>query len=137
MQAELAIIRGVAFLKRAKLNTQLIINMAETGVKHSVLTVIPVFSRFPIKHSIVKYVHPVRKWWKNRTESEVSKFVPVEDIIAADYNLDMCGFPHDTVEILPPEEFISQYLNEKTVIGKWIESILSRITAAMSQEEAL
>lgn len=80
---------------------------------------------------------PVREWWENRTESEVSQYVPAEDIAAGDYNLDLCGFPHDTVEILPPDEFISEYLNEKAAISARIEEILGRITAAMEQEDVV
>lgn len=77
-------------------------------------------------------------WWDNRVESEVSQYVPVEDIAATgDYNLDLCGFPHDTVEILPPEEFIAEYLHEKAAISARIEDILTRITTAMTQEDAL
>lgn len=76
-------------------------------------------------------------WWNNKTESDVSQFVPVEDIVAADYNLDFCGFPHDTEEILPPEQFIPQYLNEKTVLSARIEEILAHISAAMTQEDVL
>lgn len=79
----------------------------------------------------------VRDWWKNKVESDVSQFVPVEDIVAADYNLDFCGFPHDTEEILPPEQFIPQYLNEKAVLSARIEEILGRISAAMTQEDVL
>ena len=67
----------------------------------------------------------------------MSQFVPVEDIVAADYNLDFCGFPHDTEEILPPEQFIPQYLNEKAVLSARIEEILGRISAAMTQEDVL
>ncbi len=85
---------------------------------------------------------PVLEWWGQvekgqwigRTESDVSQYVPVEDIIAGGYNLDLCGFPHEVVEILPPEEFIAHYLHEKTVISGRIESILGRISAAMNQE---
>jgi len=85
---------------------------------------------------------PVRQWWgknKNgvwhgRIESEISQYVHVEDIAATgDYNLDLCGFPHETVEILPPDEFIAHYLNEKAEISGRIEGILSRISAAMKQ----
>lgn len=83
------------------------------------------------------HFEPVREWWNARIESDVSQYVPVEDIIAGDYNLDLCGFPHDTVEILPPDEFISQYLSEKATISTRIEDILSRISAAMKQESAL
>lgn len=35
-----------------------------------------------------EHFQPVRDWWNNRAESEVSSFVPVEDIVAADYSLD-------------------------------------------------
>jgi type I restriction enzyme M protein len=82
-----------------------------------------------------KHFDPVREWWNNRIESEVSQHVPVEDIAASgDYNLDLCGFPHETVEILPPDEFIAEYLNEKAAISARIENILERITAAMEQQ---
>ncbi len=84
-----------------------------------------------------EHFQPVRDWWKNKVESDVSQFVPAEDIAAADYNLDFCGFPHDTEEILPPEQFIPQYLNEKAVLSARIEEILGRISAAMTQEDVL
>lgn len=84
-----------------------------------------------------EHFQPVRDWWKNKVDSDVSQFVPVEDIVAADYNLDFCGFPHDTEEILPPEQFIPQYLNEKAVLSARIEEILGRISAAMTQEDVL
>lgn len=82
-----------------------------------------------------EHFQPVREWWQNKAESDVSRFVPVEDIIAADYNLDFCGFPHDTQEILPPEEFISQYLQEKAIISARIEALLAQISDAMKQED--
>lgn len=84
-----------------------------------------------------EHFQPVRDWWENKVESDVSQFVPVEDIVAADYILDFCGFPHDTEEILPPEQFIPQYLNEKAVLSTRIEKILGRISAAMAQEDVL
>ena len=83
------------------------------------------------------HFEPVRQWWNNRTESEVSLYVPEEDIAAGGYNLDLCGFPHDTVEILPPDEFITQYLNEKAALSTRIESILERISATMDQGDAV
>lgn len=82
-----------------------------------------------------EHFQPVRDWWKHKEESDVSQFVPVEEIAAADYSLDFCGFPHDTEEILPPEEFISHYLNEKTVLSARVEDVLERISAALGQEE--
>ena len=84
-----------------------------------------------------EHFQPVRDWWKDKVESDVSQFVPAEDIAAADYNLDFCGFPHDTEEILPPDQFIPQYLNEKAVLSARIEEILGRISAAVTQEDVL
>lgn len=84
-----------------------------------------------------EHFSPVHEWWSHRKESEVSQYVPVEDIIASDYNLDFCGFLHETVEILPPDEFIAKYRNEKTVMTGRVEEILTRIQAAMKQEDIL
>lgn len=39
-----------------------------------------------------EHFQPVHKWWQNKSESDVSQFIPIEDIIAADYNLDFLGF---------------------------------------------
>jgi type I restriction enzyme M protein len=80
---------------------------------------------------------PVHRWWENRVGSDVSQYVPVEDIIANGYNLDICGFPHNTVEILPPDKFISQYFNEKAAISARIENILERISSAMEQGDVI
>jgi type I restriction enzyme M protein len=85
------------------------------------------------KPMLDKHFDPVREWWSNRAESDVSQYVPVEDIAVGEYNLDLCGFPHETVEILPPEEFIAEYLHKKAVISARIEDILGRISAAMEE----
>ncbi|MCL1914500.1 MAG: SAM-dependent methyltransferase [Eubacteriaceae bacterium] len=104
-----------------------------TGYKH--------FSK--TKPMLDAHFAPVDEWWgeyrngkwEGRFESEVSQYVLVDDIIAGDYNLDLCGFPHETVEVLPPDEFIAQYLSDKAAISSRIESILFRITAAIEGEE--
>lgn len=83
-----------------------------------------------------KHFQPVHDWWENRVESDCSQLIPVGDIKAADYSLDFCGFPHDTVKILPPEEFIAQYLQEKSIISDRMEQILTRISASMKQDHA-
>lgn len=89
------------------------------------------------KPMLDEHFAPVRAWWNNRKESDVSQYVPVEDIIAAEYNLDFCGFPHETEEILPPDEFIAQYRNEKAILTERIESILEKIQTALAQEDVL
>lgn len=89
------------------------------------------------KPMLYEHFAPVREWWNNRKENDVSQYVPVEDIVAAEYNLDFCGFPHETEEILPPDEFIAQYRNEKAILTERIESILAKIQTALAQEDVL
>jgi type I restriction enzyme M protein len=89
------------------------------------------------KPMLYEHFVPVRAWWNNRKESDVSQYVPVEDIVAVEYNLDFCGFPHETEEILPPDEFIAQYRNEKAILTERIESILAKIQTALAQEDVL
>ena len=89
------------------------------------------------KPMLYEHFAPVRAWWNNRKESDVSQYVPVEDIVAAEYNLDFCGFPHETEEILPPDEFIAQYRNEKAILTDRIESILAKLQTALAQEDVL
>jgi len=89
------------------------------------------------KPMLYEHFAPVRAWWNNRKESDVSQYVPVEDIVAVEYNLDFCGFPHETEEILPPDEFIAQYRNEKAILTERIESILAKIQTALAQEDVL
>ncbi len=78
---------------------------------------------------------PVRDWWNNREESEVSKCVSVADIVAENYSLDFCGFPHDVQEILPPEEFIAKYREERAALSQQIDSILENITHALREAQ--
>lgn len=73
----------------------------------------------------------VRAWWKKRRESDVSRQASKKEIADGDYNLDICGFPHNTVEILPPEELIAQYLNEKAAMTQRLEEVLTKITACI------
>ena len=89
------------------------------------------------KPMLDEHFAPVHEWWNNRKVSDVSQYVPVEDIVAVEYNLDFCGFPHETEEILPPDEFIAQYRNEKAILTERIESILAKIQTALAQEDVL
>jgi type I restriction enzyme M protein len=89
------------------------------------------------KPMLDEHFAPVHEWWNNRKESDASQYIPVEDIVAAEYNLDFCGFPHETEEILPPDEFIAQYRNEKAILTERIESILEKIQTALAQEDVL
>ena len=84
----------------------------------------------------------VRAWWENRTEikdtdtdSYKSKCYSVEEIEEGNYNLDLCGYPHEEEEILPPKELIQQYQEKRASLNADIDRILAKISDILGIEE--
>ena len=48
-------------------------------------------------------------------------------IIERNYNLDLCGYPHEEEEILPPKDLIQQYLEKRASLNAEIDRTLSKI----------
>ena len=77
----------------------------------------------------------VRDWWDVRKPIEdedsdtfKSKCYTVKEIAEGNYNLDLCGYPHEEEEILPPKELIQQYQEKRTSLNADIDRILAKIT---------
>ncbi len=73
------------------------------------------------------------KWWNDREEMteygfDKAKKFSVEEIIAKNYNIDLCGYTHEEEEILPPKELIQQYQEKRASLNADIDRILSQIT---------
>ena len=84
----------------------------------------------------------VREWWGNRTEikdedtdSFKSKCYTAVEIAEGNYNLDLCGYPHEEEEILPPKELIQQYQEKRASLNADIDRILAKITSILGIEE--
>lgn len=93
----------------------------------------------PIK---LEHFRAVREWWDNRseikdldTETYKSKCFTVDEIVESNYNLDLCGYPHEEEEILPPKELIQQYQEKRASINADIDRILAKITSILGIEE--
>ena len=81
----------------------------------------------------VEHFAPAAAWWNNRTEINIDGFdkakcYTVEEIAARSYNIDLCGFPHEEEEILPPMELIEQYQEKRAQLNADIDRILAQIT---------
>ena len=83
----------------------------------------------------MKYEHfaPAVEWWHNRQEIFIdgfdkSKKYPVQELINRNYNIDLCGYPHEEEEILPPKELIQQYQEKRASLNADIDRILEQIT---------
>lgn len=54
-----------------------------------------------------------------------------EELAERNYNIDLCGFPHEEEEILPPRELIQQYQEKRASLNADIDRILEQITGIL------
>lgn len=81
----------------------------------------------------LKHFDSVIAWWNNREEINVdgfdkSKKYSAEELAERNYNIDLCGYPHEEEEILPPKELIQQYQEKRASLNADIDRILAQIT---------
>lgn len=57
-----------------------------------------------------------------------AKKYTVQEIKDRNYNIDLCGYPHEEEEILPPKELIQQYQEKRASLNADIDRILAQIT---------
>ena len=81
----------------------------------------------------LKHFAPAMEWWDNREEITIDGFdkakkYTVKEIADKNYNIDLCGYPHEEDEILPPKELIQQYQEKRASLNADIDRILAQIT---------
>ena len=81
----------------------------------------------------LKHFEPAIDWWNSREEItsdgfDKAKKYTAEEIAARNYNIDLCGYPHEEEEILPPKELIQQYQEKRASLNADIDRILAQIT---------
>ena len=84
----------------------------------------------------LKHFDSVVAWWNDRQpicidEFDKAKWYTAEEIAARNYNIDLCGYPHEEEEILPPDELIRQYQTKRASLNADIDRILEQITAIL------
>ena len=87
----------------------------------------------------LEHFQPAIEWWNDRQELELDGFdkareYPIAEIIERNYNLDLCGYPHEEEEILPPKELIQQYQEKRASLNADIDRILAEITEILGLE---
>ena len=63
--------------------------------------------------------------------SPKAKKYTAREIVDGGYNLDLCGFPHEEEEILPPKELIQEYQEKRASLNADIDRILEQITGIL------
>ena len=84
----------------------------------------------------LKHFDAAVNWWNNREEINVDGFdkakkFTAEEIAARNYNIDLCGYPHEEEEILPPKELIQQYHEKRASLNADIDRTLAQITGIL------
>ena len=80
----------------------------------------------------LEHFAPAVEWWNNREEIAIDGFdkakrYSVQEFTDRNYNIDLCGFPHEEEEILPPHELIQQYQEKRASFNADIDRILAEI----------
>ena len=81
----------------------------------------------------LEHFAPAVEWWNDRKEIQLDGFdkakkYTVQEIKDRNYNIDLCGYPHEEEEILPPKELIQQYQEKRASLNADIDRILAQIT---------
>jgi type I restriction enzyme M protein len=85
----------------------------------------------------IEHFDPAIKWWKKRKEITADGFdkakkYKVQELIDKGYNIDLCGFPQEEEEILPPRELITAYQEKRTELNAEIDRILQQIEGMLN-----
>ena len=84
----------------------------------------------------LEHFAPAVEWWNNREEITIDGFdkakkYSAQEIAERNFNIDLCGYPHEEEEILPPDELIRQYQEKRASLNADIDRILAEITAIL------
>lgn len=90
----------------------------------------------------LEHFNPVMEWWNDRQEIsedgfDKSRRYTLAELEARNYDIDLCGYPHEEEEILPPKELIQQYQEKRASLNADIDRILADISQILgiSSEE--
>ena len=84
----------------------------------------------------LEHFQPAIDWWNDRKEIseegfDKAKKYSVQELAEKNYNIDLCGYPHEEEEILPPKELIQQYQEKRASLNADIDRILAEISSIL------
>lgn len=84
----------------------------------------------------LSHFQPAIDWWHNRQnidENNVPKAhcYTLQELKDRDYNIYLCGYPHEEEIVLPPKELIQKYQEERASLNADIDRILGDVSAIL------
>ena len=88
----------------------------------------------------LEHFDKVKAWWNDRQEIVIAEWpkakkFSAKEIADNDFNLDLCGFPHEEEEILEPMELIKSYQEHRQALNAKIDKVLETITEKLNCNE--
>lgn len=88
-----------------------------------------------------EHCQPILDWWNNRQEiidvdnnNEKSRCFTAQQLLEMDCNFDLCKFPKEEEEILPPAELLAQYYKKRAALDHEIDKTLTEIQRMLGIE---
>ena len=87
----------------------------------------------------LKHFTPAMDWWDNREKINIDGFdkakkFTVEEIAARNYNIDLCGYPHEEEEVLAPADLIQKYEEKRASLNAEIDRTILALSASLNGE---
>lgn len=84
----------------------------------------------------LEHFEPALSWWENREEIDIEGCPKAKKYLASEieelnYNLDLCGFPHEEEVILEPMDLIHHYQEKRASLNDAIDNVLEKITSML------
>lgn len=81
----------------------------------------------------IEHFKEVIDWWDDRKEINLegfdkSKKYSVDEIANRNYDIDLCGYPHEEEEILEPKDLIEQYQEKRASLNAKIDKVIEEIS---------
>ncbi|MCF1192498.1 type I restriction-modification system subunit M [Mangrovimonas sp. AS39] len=73
-----------------------------------------------------------KEWWNKREENKYAWKVPVEDIVASNYNLDIKNPHQEAADLAAPEEILKQYQETEKSINSIQQKIMDVLNEALN-----
>ena len=88
----------------------------------------------------LEHFAPAMVWWNNREEIIIDEFPKAKKYTATEiaefnYNIDLCGYPHEEEEILAPQDLIKNYREKRASLDADIDRVLGEIMALLGDKE--
>ena len=91
------------------------------------------------KPILLEHFKPVEEWWNNREEIEIDGFFKAkkftkQELADRNYNIDLCGYPHEEEEILDPHDLIRQFKEKRAQYNQEMEDTLNKILELLDED---